>query len=151
MLPWADHINLFLNEYKEPPAWLNHAKINIQLGASHLEEAKFWRVETKPSYHFVCHDDILYSEEEVELLLLMIEFSHREGIVGLHRRLPSDLPHDDNRSLEQQIFHYRDDNPSDMALDFLSSRVLAYHTDKVRLSLDLLTAGVATNLSMSLS
>ena len=153
LLPWADHINLFLNEYKEPPAWLNHAKINIQVGAgaSTLEEAKFFRAETKPSYHFVCHDDILYSEEEVELLLSMIEVYHREGIVRLHHRLPSDSQHDDNRSLEQRIFHYRDDEPSGMALDFLSSRALAYHTDKVRFSLDLLTAGVATNLSMSLS
>ena len=127
--PWADRINVFLNQYKEPPAWLNHSKINIKVGESDLgDRGKFWWGETVQGYHFVCDDDILYSEAYAKLLLSKIEFYHREAIVGVHGSRLSYPLNDYYSPQGRWLITFRDDKPEDMALDFLGTGALAYHT-----------------------
>ena len=151
LLPWADRINVFLNEYKEPPAWLNHAKITTKVGERDLgDRGKFWWAETVQGYHFVCDDDILYSEAYAQLLLSKIEYYQRDAIVGVHgSRLT--YPLNDYYSPPGRLhITFRDDKPEDMALDFLGTGALAYHTDKVRLSLDLFTENNMADIFLGL-
>lgn len=137
VLPWADHINVFLNEYKEAPAWLKNAKIVTQIGEKDLgDRGKFWWADTVRGYHFVCDDDLLYSEAYVQLLLTKIEFYQREAVVSVHGSRLKDPNKDYYTSEGRELIFFHEDKLEDRRLDFLGTGTIAYHTDKIDLSLN---------------
>jgi len=135
ILPWADRVCVSLNNYAEPPRFLDHPKIEVNLAEPDLgDRGKFWWAEVVHGYHFICDDDIEYSEAYAQLLISKIEHYNRGAIVSLHGSLLSPTYQDYYSEQDRNIFTFRDRREADTRVDFVGTGVMAYHTDAIKLS-----------------
>lgn len=91
LLPQADAINVYLNEFKSVPEFLYHPKIQYyksQDEAGDLGDAgKFYKVSTLQGYIFTVDDDLIYPRDYAETMIRNIERFKRRAVVTCHGRI----------------------------------------------------------------
>jgi len=139
VFPWVDSINVLLNEYEEVPSFLENPKIQAHLPDTDLgDTGKFYWATKTDGYHFICDDDIEYNRAYFELMLRKIEQYDREAIISLHGSILRKKKDVDYYSdADRTIFSFRQSMEKDRAVDFIGTGVMAYHTEKIKLSLDI--------------
>ena len=129
ILPWADRVNVFVNgTMDEEPPILADPRVRLHRSLKNIgDRGKFhWAGTLRDGYHFVCDDDILYSERYAETLIDAIERHERGAFVGLHgsRLRPGSQ---DFYSADRLVFNFRRRKVNDLPVQFLGTGVLAYH------------------------
>ncbi len=91
LLPQADAINVYLNNFESVPDFLYHPKIRYfksQIHAGDLGDAgKFFPVESLKGYIFTVDDDLLYPPDYAKTMIHNIERHKRRAVVTCHGRL----------------------------------------------------------------
>ena len=91
VLPQADELNVYLNDYQEVPWFLYHPKINYYLSTEHLGDlgdvGKFFRVHNQSGYIFTIDDDLVYPATYAEDMIRNIEKFNRKAVITAHGRI----------------------------------------------------------------
>ena len=146
LLPQVDRLQVYLNNFDEIPAVLDHPKITVvrsQDFGDLKDNGKFFGVEQIPDgYHFTVDDDIVYPPDYVQKSILKIEQYERRVAVGVHGvNLADPLV----RYMKgRQVEHFKSELSHDQLVQLLGTGTLAYHTSTLRPSFDeFRTTGVA--------
>lgn len=137
----VDAINVFLNNYKEVPDFLNSSKIkNIVKSNNTLGDAgKFYFVNQTEGYYLSCDDDIIYPSGYVDDIIDKI--NHYECLVSYHGR-KFDLCNSCRKQISsyykgyKQFYHCQKEVKKDKKVDVIGSGVAGFHTSFLRPPLD---------------
>ena len=134
LLPQVDRLNVFLNNYKIVPDFLNHEKIVLGFGDNSLGDAgKFYWAEETKGYHIVFDDDIIYPGDYVSTLVRKINDYQRKAVVGVHGIILRFTPITDyHSSTERFSFHIALEK--DALVHILGTGTIAYHSDTIKVS-----------------
>lgn len=134
LLPQADHIFVYLNEYTETPDFLRHSRITVQLGGQGQnlrDNGKFYFMPKVPSgFVFTVDDDIVYPPDYVQTLIRKLEFYERRAVVGLHGTIFAKPIRTYFR--ERTVYHFEHELAHDVVVNQLGTGTVAFHTDLVR-------------------
>ncbi len=132
----CDHLLIYLNNYREVPAFLvshpKRDKIHYILDtASDLRAAAKFTWASKPGYHVICDDDIIYPSDYVQTLISKIEQYGRKAVIGVHAALfMRNIPASGNHRTEVLRFQLGEER--DRAVNLLGTGTIGYHSDTVR-------------------
>jgi glycosyltransferase involved in cell wall biosynthesis len=146
LLPQVDRLRVYLNNFDEVPAFLDHPKISVARSQDHgdlKDNGKFFAVDQVPEgYHFTVDDDIIYPPDYVQKSILTIEKYDRRVAVGVHGvNLADPLV---RYTQGRWSAHFRRALPRDELVQMLGTGTLAYHTSTLKVDFDqFLTTGVA--------
>jgi hypothetical protein len=136
----VDHVNVFLQDYRSVPDFLDHHKITIALGEEYPEVwskgagAKFFWADQVHGYHFIIDDDILYPPDYVQYCIEKIEYYQRKAVVGFHGSIFK--PIIENYIESKDRFWFIEKLANDQFVHLLGTGLLAYHTDTISVSVD---------------
>jgi glycosyltransferase involved in cell wall biosynthesis len=146
LLPQVDRMQVYLNNFDDVPAFLDHPKITVQRSQDFgdlKDNGKFFGVDEIPEgYHFTVDDDIIYPPDYVQKSVLKIEQYERRVAVGMHGvNLADPLI---RYTKDRRVAHFKRELPRDEFVQLLGTGTLAYHTSTLRVAFDdFRTTGVA--------
>jgi hypothetical protein len=136
ILPQCDELNIYLNNWKKIPAFLNHIKINIFSSQKELgdlgDAGKFYCCENwNKAYVFTVDDKLIYPKDYTLKMIAKIEEYCRKTVISCHGRIIkkncSSYYHD---PLKQ--FNAVGKVPKDEFVHEIGTGVMALHTDTVK-------------------
>lgn len=134
LLPQADRLYVYLNEYEEVPDFLRHSRITVELGgadANLRDNGKFFFASTLPrGYCFTVDDDIVYPPDYVQTLIRKLEFYERQVVVGLHGTVFAQPMK--SYFTGRKVMHFEHELPHDSVVHQLGTGTCAFHTDLLR-------------------
>lgn len=134
LLPQADRLYVYLNEYEEVPDFLRHSRITVELGgkANDLRDnGKFFFAHGLPrGYCFTVDDDIVYPPDYVQTLIRKLEFYERQVVVGLHGTVFAQPMK--SYFTGRTVMHFEHELPHDAVVHQLGTGTCAFHTDLLR-------------------
>jgi GT2 family glycosyltransferase len=135
ILPQADELHIYLNNFQQVPDFLIHPKISAYLGRYHMGDigdvGKFYKVADQKGYIFTVDDKILYPPDYVERMVDTIERSHRKAVVSNHgRNFHSNRPSRSYYFDIAQAFNYMMAYPLTFVHE-IGTGVLGYHSSTV--------------------
>jgi hypothetical protein len=148
LLHQVDHLNVYLNNYDDVPAFLEHPKIRVIRSQEHgdiRDNGKFHFVEhAEPGYYFTVDDDIVYPKDYVAFLVGKLrQYGHR-AVVGFHGTI---FPAKMDRFFQENgrtVLSFKHELAEDRQVHLLGSGTTAWHTSTLSLSLrDFETTGMA--------
>lgn len=91
VLPQADFINVYLNDFAHIPEFLYHPKIKYFKSQDEVgdlgDAGKFYCVDELEGYIFTIDDDLIYPSNYVETMIAHIERFNRKAVITCHGRL----------------------------------------------------------------
>jgi len=87
LLPQVDRVNVYLNEYRDVPSFLNHPKIRVARSQKHGnrgDAGKFFWSGRGRGYHLTADDDIIYPKGYVTRLVNAIDHYGRRAVLSFH-------------------------------------------------------------------
>ncbi|MBN7762746.1 hypothetical protein JYP52_16515 [Nitratireductor aquibiodomus] len=132
----CDNLMIYLNNYRDVPAFLTshpqRDKIHYILDtASDLRAAAKFTWCSRPGYHVIADDDIIYPKDYVSTLLERVNQYRREAIVGVHAaNLYKEIPARGNHRSE--VFRFQEGLPQDRPVNLLGTGTIAFHSDTVK-------------------
>jgi glycosyltransferase involved in cell wall biosynthesis len=135
ILPQTDKIYVYLNEYKDVPAFLKHPRIITQLGI-HAEgdlrdNGKFFFVNQIPNgYCLTIDDDINYPNDYVQSHIRKLELYERKAITGIHGTI-FEKPFV-SYFQKRDVYHFRDELKRDVVVNQLGTGTTAFHTSLIK-------------------
>ncbi len=147
ILPQADEIHLYLNEYKAIPDFLaDNPKIFTYLGEDHFGDlgdvGKFFNCERWPSdaFIFTCDDDIIYPPDYAEKNIAAIEKYGRKAVVSSHGRTFRKAHDIQDYYRDLVAYHgFPQLVTHDAFVHQLGTGVMAFHSSTVRVNLSVFT------------
>lgn len=141
----VDELVIYLNDYAEIPAFLDHEKIRVIHNQGDIgDRGKFYAAEEFDGYFLSCDDDIEYPPYYVRHCIDGIERYGRKAVVGWHGSLIKE-PFDYYYTAEsRRVLSFRSGRPEDVAVHILGTGCAAFHTSTMGVKLsDFLTANMA--------
>jgi glycosyltransferase involved in cell wall biosynthesis len=135
-----DRIYVYLNDYENIPAFLQHPKITVARSQDFedlADNGKFFWCSEIDGYHFTLDDDIVYPRDYVMKLTEKIRKHQFKVIVGVHgivfnfRKFKS--YYDSNSRV---IFNFNQALKNDSMVDILGTGTMAYHTKTIRFDMN---------------
>lgn len=136
LLPQVDRLNVYLNGFDEPPAFLTeHSKISFALSRSYGDRGdagKFFWAGRVSGYYFACDDDLVYPHDYVEYMVGRLDAYRCRPIVSLHGSLLHDPVESyyQDRTTHHCLLAVEEDEP----VHVVGTGVCAYHTDHIALT-----------------
>lgn len=134
LLPQIDHLFVYLNNFPDIPAYLNHPQITVyrsQDFGDYRDNSKFFGLYqlTEPVYFFSVDDDIEYPEDYVARLVSRIERYGRHAAVGVHGSIygASSIAFRD-----RAVVHFQQAMEFDLPVPVLGTGTFAFHSDTIR-------------------
>ena len=131
LLPQVDRLNVYLNEWKSIPEFLNHPKINAVMSQNEIGDlgakGKFYWCEQIRGYHLTVDDDILYPPDYVEKILLALS-RYPQAVVSYHGSI---LNYPVFNKRNNKLTHFVRDAPKDMKVALIGTGVLAYDANEL--------------------
>lgn len=135
----VDEIHVYLNEWKEFPAYLQDPKIKVYKSQDEIGDigdvGKFYTCEKIRGYHFTIDDDLVYPPDYVSKMIQAIEAHNRKVVVSCHGRIFGNLPVKSYYHGHTEAFSCLRLVPIDKFIHVCGTGVLAYHTDTLKLPL----------------
>lgn len=131
----ADRIVVWLNNYKETPAFLKRPWIEVVHWDNSLWDAmKFIKIDWYKGYYITCDDDLYYPKNYVKYLIDQIERYERKAIVWIHWICvpPKKIDSYYNNCYR---FSYKNPLPTDFFVNVLGTGTTAFHTDTIKVSI----------------
>ena len=135
LLPQVDRLNVYLNEYREIPAFLRHSKIRVatsQEQGNRGDAGKFYWADEVEGYHFTCDDDFRYPVNYIATLVAALKATEHKAVVGVHGTCFLD-PFESYRKSRRRL-HCLAQVEQDEFVHVLGTGVLAYHTSTIKVS-----------------
>lgn len=135
LLDQVDRLNVYLNGFRNVPAFLKHRKINAitsQQFGDWGDAGKCWWAEDASGYYFTVDDDILYPPDYCEVLIRKIEELGRNAVVGVHGVVLVDPFH--NYHASRRVYHFESALPEDRFVHILGTGTLAYYHTAIRVN-----------------
>ena len=138
-LSQADNIYVYLNDYKEIPAFLDHPRIHVKLSNDAYgdlrDNGKMYFMNTVPNgYCFTVDDDINYPDDYIEKMIRKIEIYERKAIVGIHGTIFA-KPFE-NYFKNRTVFHFKNKLERDVVVNQLGTGTVGFHTSLIRPNLE---------------
>lgn len=140
ILAQCDELHIYLNNYKDVPAFLaREKKIITYLSDEHIGDmgdcGKFYNCDNwhnEPAYIFTCDDKILYPPDYVKKMIDKIEEYQRKAVVSFHGRLlhtdrPSKSYYFDAKLFRGCLGHAAED----MFVHEIGTGVMAFHNSTI--------------------
>jgi FkbM family methyltransferase len=129
LLPQADRINVYLNNFSEVPAFLQQEKITIARSQDFgdlKDNGKFFFMRRDATgYQFTVDDDIQYPPDYVRKMILTIERYHRKAAIGVHGvNLDPNLV---RYTKGRRVFHFKEEQLTDRCVQLVGTGTLAFH------------------------
>ena len=130
----CDEFNIYLNNWKHVPKFLNHKKINVFESEKEVGDlgdvGKFYCCANWKGFVFTIDDKLLYPKDYVQKMVAKIEEFDRKTIVSLHGRIMkpncTSYYHDPQRQ-----FNAAGKVAFDEFVHEIGTGVLALHTDTI--------------------
>jgi hypothetical protein len=130
----VDQIYLYLNNYESIPDELaKYDNIEVVLGINSAGDLRdngkiypFNHYDIK-GYCFLMDDDIIYPVSYFNEFIKKIDLYHRQAVVGVHGVIFA-KPFE-NYFENRTIFHFKNENVSDVVVNQLGTGALGFHTD----------------------
>lgn len=139
ILPNADYLHVFLNNYDTVPNFLNHPKIIVARSQDYGDLGDcnkfFWADKIENCYHFVCDDDLIYTEKYFRYHLEKIKQTDHK-IIFSFAGAKIDVPQPELSSYysgRTQI-HISTSRQNDIPVHICGTGALAYHTSAIKIS-----------------
>jgi glycosyltransferase involved in cell wall biosynthesis len=133
LLPQADIVNVYLNNYPEVPEYLfGNEKIVVATSQEHgdLGDAgKFFWSDEISGFHFTCDDDIYYPPDYVSKMIEAIEVRGRRAAVGVHGSIL--LNEFKTYYKSRKKFHFSSEQSEAICVNLLGTGTLAYHSSAI--------------------
>ncbi|MGN6090628.1 MAG: hypothetical protein ACTHNT_15205, partial [Actinomycetales bacterium] len=141
MIDQADEVCVYLNGYRDVPAWLTQLtelthRVRAVLGPDLGDRGKFAFLDGFRGYYLSVDDDIAYPPDYVAASLSAVERWSRQAVVGWHGSVLSPDIADYYDHSRRRVLHHARHCPSDEYVHVLGTGALAFHTDTLSISLD---------------
>lgn len=139
VLPFVDHLYVYLNHYPSVPAFLNHPKIHVLRSQEHGDRGdagKFFAAGWQRGFFLSIDDDILYPEDYVWTLVNALRALRREGrraAVGFHGKIMQPAVQNFYRG-HAKLFHFTAALAEPRVVHLLGTGTAAFHSDDLPLS-----------------
>lgn len=135
ILPQCDELNIYLNNWKEVPAYLKHPKIKVFKSQDEVGDlgdvGKFYCCESwKKAYIFTVDDKLIYPSDYTQKMIVCIEKYNRKAVISCHGRM-----------IKKNCFSYYHDPlkqfnavgnvTRDEFVHEMGTGVMAFHTDTI--------------------
>lgn len=131
LLPQVDRLNIYLNDWKEIPKFLDDPKINAVMSQNESgnlgAKGKFYWCENIHGYHLTVDDDILYPPDYVEKILFNLS-RYPKAVVSYHGSI---LNYPVFKKRNNKLTHFVRDAPKDMKVALIGTGVLAYDANEL--------------------
>jgi len=131
LLPQADQVCVYLNDYEGVPDFLNRPKIVVERSQNHGDigdAGKFWWSDKVSGYYFSCDDDIVYPANYVQFLLEKINAYDKKAVVGFHGVYLVQQNFQDYYK-SRIVFHNQAHNPYNLFVHILGTGALCFYTE----------------------
>jgi len=155
ILPQCDILNIYLNDYRHIPEYLNHEKIKVFMSDQHNGDlgdvGKFFRCNTwKDDYIFTVDDKLIYPSNYSEVMIRAIETYGRKAVISLHGRMLKPVTksyyHD-----AQRYFRCLDHVMEDTFAHVLGTGVMAFHGSLFKVKLQHFKSTNMSDIWMSIA
>jgi hypothetical protein len=131
----VDHIYVYLNNYEDIPAYLNHPKISVFTSKTHGDlgaAGKFFKIDdVKTGYYFTIDDDIIYPPDYVERIVSTLQKYENSAAVCVHGSIfGAPLEWYFERTV---VFGMRYGLKQDMFITLAGSGCLAFHRPSMQM------------------
>lgn len=148
VLGQVDELWVYLNDYPDVPAVLDHPRVRVARSQDHgdlRDNGKFhFDAQLPTCYHLTMDDDLRYPRDYVDHLVAKVEQFDRRAVVGVHGAL---LHEPERTYFEREARtgrHFSTALDVDDVVDVLGTGTLAMHTSTLRLdAADMPTTGMA--------
>lgn len=139
VLRHVDHLHVYLNNYRQVPAFLSNPKIKVHTSQKHgdLGDAgKFFPSAGIKGYHFTLDDDLIYPPDYFPRMINAIERYRRRCVISAHgRQLKSTPLGSYYRGGASRLFRCLGMVTEDVPVHVAGTGVMAYHTDTIRVDI----------------
>ncbi len=130
LLPQANTINVFLNEYRNIPHFLKNSKINIarsQDFGNIGDKGKFWWSDEIEGYHFTCDDDIFYPDNYISETMKQFQKYGDDCFISYHGSILKEdfISYDKSR----HVYPFWSECERDTLVNIGGTGVMAYNAD----------------------
>lgn len=151
-LKHVDKIEVYLNNYKFIPRFLDHKKIQVFTSLKTGDKGdigKFYQIEQTSDYVLTIDDDLIYPEDYVSKIVQKIDHYDKKAFICVHGNL---LP-------KQKLASYYKDKvglyferalEQDQIVDVPGTGTLGYHTENIKLTLDIFAKPNMTDLWLAI-
>lgn len=140
ILPNVDRLHVFLNNYDFVPDFLNDNKIIVarsqDYGDYGASNKFFWSDKIYNCYHFVCDDDLIYTQEYFKIMKNAIDKSQRKNIYSFLGAILFDKEKFTDYYKSKISFHMRTKRLEEIPVHICGTGVLAYHTSSIIVSIN---------------
>jgi len=135
-LEQVDIIEVYLNNYDNVPAFLQHENVHIftsQEFGDRGDIGKFYQIEKASGYIFTLDDDLIYPTDYVTKLVDKIDIYNRSAFICAHANI---LPKRKISSYykDKQGIHFAKQLAKDTPADIPGTGTLAFHSDNIKLN-----------------
>lgn len=130
----CDKINIYLNNYKEIPVFLNNKKINCFLQNDIGDIGKFFNIENERGYYFTIDDDIIYPKDYVTNMINSLNKFKNKVAIGVHGYTFNKPIR--NIYKDRALTHYRSSLVNYRNVHVIGTGTLAFHTSTLQLKLN---------------
>ena len=137
----VDELHIYMNNISTYPQFASNKKIKLFFSKDYMgdlgDAGKFYTADEISGYHFTIDDDIIYPPDYVNTMIAAIEKHDRKCIVSLHGRNFNQLPVDSYYLDHSKAFSCVRTVDEDVFAHVIGTGVLAYHTDTIKLHVDI--------------
>ncbi len=136
LLPQVDRMNIYLNQYPEIPAYLQHPKVVVARSQDHGDAGdagKFFWLNCGAEYYLTCDDDILYPHDYATRTIAAIERYGRKAVVGWHGSILGDPFRDYYET--RTIFSFYNKCKTDVPVHILGTGTVGLHASTLELTI----------------
>jgi GR25 family glycosyltransferase involved in LPS biosynthesis len=139
LLLQCDRVRVFLNEYPDVPAFLNHPRIDVRRSQDWDDKGdagKFGWVDLheEPGYRLIVDDDLVFPPDFVEKMSEKVNNSGNRGIFAMHGVLlkqPVSAYYDPE---SRSVFHFESALRQDRTCHVLGTNAMCYYSGAVQMT-----------------
>lgn len=137
LIDQVDRLGVYLNNYDEIPAFLDHPRIEVAVSADHgdvRDNGKFFFLDRAKRYYAAVDDDIEYPADYIERLLTELEHAGPGAAMGVHGAIyPTRIL---GLSKPRKLFHYLEPLRFVMPVHLIGTGTLLFNQADWRLSFE---------------
>lgn len=139
ILPQVDKLNIYLNNFKQIPAFCRNPKIETFLSMNHGDfgdAGKFFKVAENKGYYFPIDDDLIYANTYIANLISGIERYKRVAVVSYHGRVMPEQPVRTYYYGHKEVYQCLQKVEQDIDVHIGGTGVMGFHSDTIKLSIN---------------
>lgn len=139
LLVQCDKVRVFLNEYPDVPAFLNHRRIEVRRSQDWDDmgdAGKFGWIDAAddPGYRIIVDDDLVFPPDFVAKITAKVNAYENRAIVGMHGVLLRQPVASYYDAEYRSVFHFQSSLRHDRTCHVLGTNALCYYSDALKMT-----------------